>query len=125
MPTRFNHRLLALIAFLGLSAGLSAPLNAADNAIASYIPASDKGGFQYSEPTPYPELNLDLNPIEKQVAEEASTRCATSLAAAPLDLGDAGRTHTLGGVVRGNGTLDLVNSTLVTNTGITSMQPKS
>ncbi len=57
--------------------------------IASYIQPSDKGGFQYSEPTPFPDLELDLSPIEKEVAREASTRCATPLAAAPLDLGDA------------------------------------
>jgi hypothetical protein len=74
-------------------AALALPLGAmaADGALqlASYIPTSDKGGFQYSEPPPYPELDLDLSPIERQVAEEASTRCATPLAAAPLDLGNA------------------------------------
>jgi hypothetical protein len=57
--------------------------------LASYVSATDKGGFQYSNPTPFPQLELDLGPIEKQVAREASTRCATSLAAEPLDLGDA------------------------------------
>jgi len=57
--------------------------------IASYIQPSDKGGFQYSEPSPFPELDLDLSPIEQQVASEAATRCATPLAAEPLDLGDA------------------------------------
>ncbi|MHA1569811.1 MAG: hypothetical protein ACTSXZ_10095 [Alphaproteobacteria bacterium] len=61
----------------------------AQSMLANYIPTSDKGGFQYSEPTPYPQLNLDLTPIERQVAQEASTRCATVLAAAPLDLGNA------------------------------------
>jgi hypothetical protein len=98
MLTRFNqpfsHPVLALLALLGVGVAVPATLNAADNVAgtpseASYVPPSDKGGFQYSEPTPYPELNLDLSPIEKQVAEQASTRCATSLAAAPLDLGDA------------------------------------
>lgn len=56
---------------------------------ASYVQPSDKGGFQYSEPSPFPELDLDLTPIEQQVAAEASERCATPLAASPLDLGDA------------------------------------
>ena len=56
---------------------------------ASYITPSDKGGFQYSQPTPYPELDLDLSGIERQIAQKASERCATPLAAAPLDLGDA------------------------------------
>lgn len=55
----------------------------------SYIQPSDKGGFQYSEPSPFPEVDLDLGPIEHQVASEAAKRCATPLAAAPLDLGDA------------------------------------
>lgn len=53
------------------------------------FPASDKGGFQYSEPPTWPEIELDLEPIEREVAEQASTRCGTPLAAAPLDLGDA------------------------------------
>ncbi|MGE0621592.1 MAG: hypothetical protein AB7I04_02010 [Pseudomonadales bacterium] len=57
--------------------------------LASYVQASDKGGFQYSQPSPFPELDLDLTPIAKQVAAEASERCATPLAAAALDLGDA------------------------------------
>ncbi|MEZ5559318.1 MAG: hypothetical protein R3E86_12360 [Pseudomonadales bacterium] len=55
----------------------------------AYIAASDKGGFQYSEPAEWPRMTLDLDPIERQVAEQASTRCATPLAAAPLDLGES------------------------------------
>lgn len=57
--------------------------------LAGAYPASDKGGFQYSEPTQWPDVSLDLEPIQRQVAEAASTRCGTPLAAAPLDLGDA------------------------------------
>jgi hypothetical protein len=57
--------------------------------IASGITSSEKGGFQYSEPPPWPEVELDLEPIQRQVAKAASTRCGTPLAAAPLDLGDA------------------------------------
>ncbi len=70
---------------------LSAPIAAlaATSLVTSYVIPSDKGGFQYSEPTPFPELNLDLSPIENAVARAASTRCGTALAAAPLDLGDA------------------------------------
>jgi hypothetical protein len=83
----------AAAAVAALTAALMSPLDAgaADGALqlASYVPTSDKGGFQYSEPPAYPELDLDLSPIEHQVAEEAATRCATPLAAAPLDLGDA------------------------------------
>jgi hypothetical protein len=56
---------------------------------AAYVPPSDKGGFQYSEPPAYPDIKLDLAPIEQEVAEQASERCATPLAAAPLDLGNA------------------------------------
>ena len=56
---------------------------------ASYVVPSDKGGFQYSEPPAFPDLSLDLTPIEKQVAADASRHCGTALAAAPLDLGDA------------------------------------
>ncbi len=55
----------------------------------AFIPSSDKGGFQYSEPMDWPELTLDLSAIERQVAEAARLRCGTALAAAPLDLGDA------------------------------------
>ena len=55
----------------------------------AYITPSDKGGFQYSAPSAFPQLDLDLGPIESQVAQQASTRCGTALAAAPLDLGDA------------------------------------
>ena len=51
--------------------------------------AVDKGDFQYSEPDPFPVLALDLDHIEQQVGTAASERCATPLAAAPLDLGDA------------------------------------
>jgi len=56
---------------------------------ASFIAPSDKGDFQYSSPSPYPDISLDLAPIERQVATAAATRCGTPLAAAPLDLGDA------------------------------------
>ncbi len=49
----------------------------------------DKGNFQYSEPSPWPDITLDLGPIERQVASQASERCGTPLAASPLDLGDA------------------------------------
>ena len=71
---------LLLLAATGLRADVGTP---------RYIASSDKGGFQYSEPTPWPELDLDLGPIEQQVAEQASTRCGTALAAEPLQLGDA------------------------------------
>jgi hypothetical protein len=54
-----------------------------------FIASSDKGDFQYSNPTPYPAIQLDLEPIAQQVAATAATRCGTPLAAAPLDLGDA------------------------------------
>ncbi len=84
---RFRHLSLVLLLALGLSSASQAAI--AELSPVSTIVPSDKGGFQYSEPTPYPELNLDLSPIEQQVAEQASTRCATALAAAPLDLGDA------------------------------------
>ncbi|TDJ33303.1 MAG: hypothetical protein E2O61_12615 [Gammaproteobacteria bacterium] len=60
-----------------------------DAAAGAFIPSSDKGGFQYSEPTDWPEQNLDLSDIERQVAEAASLHCGTALAAAPLDLGNA------------------------------------
>lgn len=55
----------------------------------NYIPSSDKGGFQYSQPSDWPAVDLDLAPIERQVATAARQRCATPLSAAPLDLGDA------------------------------------
>jgi len=58
-------------------------------ALAATVPPSDKGGFQYSEPGPWPELELDLRPIEKQVLAKAATRCGTALSAAPMDLGDS------------------------------------
>ena len=56
---------------------------------ADFIPASDKGDFQYSAPSGYPDINLDIQPIERQIATAAATRCGTPLAASPLDLGDA------------------------------------
>lgn len=56
---------------------------------ATFIYPSDKGGFQYSEPTAIPEVQLDLQPIEDEVATAAGERCGTGLAAAPLDLGKA------------------------------------
>ena len=89
--SRRPHPGSAGAAMVALALALSGTVQAASGGsmLASYVPATDKGGFQYSEPTPFPELDLDLSPIEKQVAKEASTRCATSLAAAPLDLGDA------------------------------------
>lgn len=62
--------------------------SAASHAV-DFIPASDKGNFQYSAPTGYPDINLDLAPIEQQIARDAATRCGTPLAAAPLDLGNA------------------------------------
>jgi len=71
--------LLAVALSLGADAGSAPP----------YIASSDKGGFQYSEPDPWPRQDLDLGPIEAQVAEQASTRCGTALAAEPLQLGDA------------------------------------
>ncbi len=96
MQTRMpsDHRrypLAALAALLLAVATASLPVFAqpAGPQYASYVQPSDKGGFQYSEPPSFPELDLDLTPIERQVAAEASTRCATPLAAAPLDLGDA------------------------------------
>ena len=58
-------------------------------ATGAFIPSSDKGGFQYSEPADWPEQNLDLSVIERQVAGAARLRCGTAMAAAPLDLGDA------------------------------------
>ncbi|MCB1686148.1 MAG: hypothetical protein R3E82_13790 [Pseudomonadales bacterium] len=61
----------------------------ASSLVASPIVSSDKGGFQYSEPPAFPELYLDLAPVERAVAAEARQYCATPLAAAPLDLGDA------------------------------------
>ncbi|MCZ6711349.1 MAG: hypothetical protein O7B25_13395 [Gammaproteobacteria bacterium] len=76
---------LLMLALFGLSAGLQADLGSAPR----YIASSDKGGFQYSEPSTWPELELDLGPIEQQVAQQASTRCGTALAAEPLMLGDA------------------------------------
>jgi hypothetical protein len=74
-----------------IAALAGAAARAADGGLlpTSYVHPSDKGGFQYSEPPSYPDLKLDLGPIERQVAEQASERCATVLAAAPLDLGDA------------------------------------
>lgn len=94
MPIRSRSvtcRLLGALATVVLLAlvPLHGNAQASGSALASYIQPSDKGGFQYSEPSPFPELNLDLSPIEQQVAKQASARCATSLAAAPLDLGDA------------------------------------
>lgn len=59
------------------------------HAASAYLPPSDKGGFQYSQPPGWPDVELDLEPIQRQVAEQARTRCGTTLAAAPLDLGDA------------------------------------
>ncbi len=56
---------------------------------ADFITPSDKGDFQYSEPSAYPEIELDIKAIERQIAGEAATRCGTPLAASPLDLGDA------------------------------------
>ncbi|MGD8418295.1 MAG: hypothetical protein PVH91_14645 [Pseudomonadales bacterium] len=86
MRTRFRILTLAMLGALGAA---SAGAQVAAPQLASYVQPSDKGGFQYSEPSPFPELDLDLTPIEREVAKEASTRCGTALAAAPLDLGDA------------------------------------
>ncbi len=74
--------LILLIVCVG---GLQADVHAAGG----MIPSSDKGDFQYSEPTPYPQIDLDLTPIQNQVASAAATRCGTPLAASPLDLGNA------------------------------------
>ena len=51
--------------------------------------SSDKGDFQYSQPSAYVQTELDIRSIEEKVGEAAATRCGTPLAAAPLDLGDA------------------------------------
>lgn len=83
---------LALLLLFGL-AGNTAEASEAAALPVGYLPGayqpSDKGGFQYSAPTAFPELDLDFSAIEAQVATEASTRCATALSAAPLDLGNA------------------------------------
>lgn len=72
-----------------LTAFICCSLQAAEMTTANQFAPSDKGDFQYSNPTPYPEVTLDLAPIEAQVASAATTRCGTPLAASPLDLGDA------------------------------------
>ncbi|MEM8767536.1 MAG: hypothetical protein AAGE43_08845 [Pseudomonadota bacterium] len=83
---------LALLLALGFS-GRTTVANEAAALPVGYVPGayqpSDKGGFQYSEPAAFPELDLDFSAIEEQVAREASARCATALSAAPLDLGNA------------------------------------
>ena len=77
------NRLALISAGLLISSGLGA-----DGFTPNY-PASDKGDFQYSQPSPYQDIELDLFEIERQIAEEAVTRCGTPLAASSLDLGDA------------------------------------
>ncbi len=77
------YRVSALV-FLGL---ILAPLGG--HAGGGYIPPSDKGDFQYSSPSAYPQIDLDLGPIQREVATAAATRCGTPLAASPLDLGNA------------------------------------
>jgi len=72
-----------------LMLGLSTALVSLSVSAADYITPSDKGGFQYSAPSEFPEIELDLSPITMLVAEQASANCATALAAAPLDLGEA------------------------------------
>ena len=92
--TASDHKLMRLVAAAGCAllinaqavAQTSVPVSASPT---SFIPASDKGDFQYSEPPAFPELNLDLQPIQEQVSAQAATRCGTPLAAAPLDLGNA------------------------------------
>lgn len=84
LPGAVSLGLLTLFV-LGATVGVQADVGAAPR----YIASSDKGGFQYSEPAAWPELDLDLGPIEQQVAEQASARCGTALAAEPLLLGDA------------------------------------
>lgn len=85
-----SHLAAAFLAVCLISAGsYAAGPAAAIPGAAPAITSSDKGGFQYSEPPEWPEVDLDLTPIQREVAEEASTRCGTPLAAAPLDLGDA------------------------------------
>ena len=79
-------RYLILVLFLVLVGGPFA------SAIAQELPAwaaVDKGDFQYSEPDPFPVLALDLGHIEQQVGSSVAERCASPLAAAPLDLGNA------------------------------------
>ncbi len=51
-----------------LSVTLAGP-GIASAAVGAFIPSSDKGGFQYSEPTDWPEQTLDLSSIERQVAD--------------------------------------------------------
>ena len=74
--------------FKACGTGLAALLLASPIMADNYIVPSDKGDFQYSEPPEFPEVALNLAPIEAQVAQQASSRCATPLAAAPLDLGE-------------------------------------
>lgn len=81
---KVRRRLISLSAAAILGLTLSTAAVAAD-----FIPASDKGGFGYSAPSAYPEIQLDLQPIQQEVARSAATRCGTSLAASPLDLGNA------------------------------------
>ncbi|MEM6709635.1 MAG: hypothetical protein AAF648_12700 [Pseudomonadota bacterium] len=78
---RVRAGLFALAALVGVE-------SSAQPAAALIYP-SDKGGFQYSDPPSVPEVELDLSPIEREVARAASTRCGTALAAEPLDLGKA------------------------------------
>lgn len=56
---------------------------------ADYITPSDKGDFQYSSPSEFPQIALNLGPIAAQVAKRASVNCGTAMAATPLDLGEA------------------------------------
>jgi hypothetical protein len=51
--------------------------------------ASEKGGFRHAEVPSWPETTLDLAPVEAEVWKAASTRCATPLSGASLDMGPA------------------------------------
>ena len=50
---------------------------------------SDKGDFRYATAGAWPEMTLDLDPIQREVGRAAASRCGTGLAAAPLDFGKA------------------------------------
>ena len=64
------YRVSALV-IIGL---IIAPLSS--RAEGGYIPPSDKGDFQYSEPSAYPQIDLDLGPIQREVATAAATPIA-------------------------------------------------
>lgn len=78
-------RLLGLAALIGVLAGAAA--GDAPSA-ASPIP-SEKGGFVHAEVPSWPTLTLDLAPAEAQLWKAASSRCATALSGASIDMGEA------------------------------------